>query len=595
MIAEIAGTVGFVAWLGTLWFAVGVIDRSDHARSCADRLRDVLVLLVGESFVLGVLGALYAWTLIALPLLVGGIAFGMRQDRSACFRKLFATPPIALWLLPLVTTTILAWPGFVRPILDGDSMSYHLPNAAAWATAHSVWTATTRYWWYPPASEMAASAVLLIGGPRCLGVVGFAVLLLLALRLTETFREFDCPVWPASLVSVAITTVPIIAQQTGSLQNDVWLAAWLLEGVVAARRIDQTSPAVWAVSLISKPVGWVFAFLGQEVTRTSIVKVALSAIPLSIWFVRDVILYKTVPSLGVSESARELWQSTILAQGGTGLVVLYEAVIHEGPGFLILLALVLVSPFAAPSAPLRMLPLVFALLFLLEPFGYATDVPQLATGASLRFALPALVLASLSLTVPLKRFSAAIAVGAAALTVADVRAYLSIFWNDANVHGAFISGLIVVLIALIPRGFRPAYCAAALTGLLCFAVRTDRSPQRYDDATIARFGLSSHVFEWFVTSRPARIVVWETDGGLVSTVSPATVVIDADALDPCTQARGEHALLLLTVEHETTLARRKERLAEAKQCGPVLFEDDGALVLDPARPVGAKSSSPLQR
>jgi len=313
---DVARTVGFAAWLGTMWFAAASLDRSEGPRSPADAVRDTLLVIVGGAFVLGLCGILTPWALVAWPLCIAAVALATRRDRSSVLRRTFQIEPPSSWLLQIVVVSVLAWPGLVRPILDGDSMSYHLPNAAAWATAHSVWTATTTYWWYPPGSELTASAVLLIGGPRCLGVIGFSIVLLLALRLAETFREHGCAAWPASLVAVAVVTVPIVALQTSSLQNDVWLAAWLLEGIVAMRSSQRAAPS-WAVAAISKPIGFVFAFVGGGITRASIATIGLSAIPLATWIARDAMLHATTRSLGVSESSLGLWESTIAVQGLT--------------------------------------------------------------------------------------------------------------------------------------------------------------------------------------------------------------------------------------------------------------------------------------
>jgi len=583
MIVDVVRTLGFVAWLGALWFAAGSIDRSTGSRSAADAVCDTLLLLLGGAFVLGLCGILTPWALVAWPLCIAAVALVVRRDRAAAVRRIIAIEPHSSWLLQVVVVAVLAWPGLVRPILDGDSMSYHLPNAAAWATAHSVWTATTTYWWYPPGSELTASAVFVIGGPRCLGVVGFATVLLLALRLAETFRAHGCASSPASVVAVAIATVPIVAVQTSSLQNDVWLAAWLLEGIVAARHPLHRAAPSWAVAAISKPIGFVLAFAGEGMTRTTIATAGLSAIPLAIWIARDAILRPTTPSLGVSESSLGLWQSTIAAKGFHGIAVFGTAIAHQGFGLWVMLALVLASPFVAPTAAFRTLPVAYLVLFFFEPFAFANDLPQLATGASLRYALPAIVAGSITLVAPLKRFPRTAAILAAVIAGNQMRANLDIFWNDANVRGAFVVGGIVMLAALLPPRARFAYVAASLTGLLCYATRLDNDPARYDDATILRFGSTSHVFDWVATERPPKIVAWETDGGLFSTVSPTSVVLDADPSEPCRQARREHALLILTVEHDETPARHARLFARARQCGPVAYEDDGAIAIDSRR------------
>ncbi len=566
-----------------MWFAAASLDRSEGPRSPADAVRDTFLVIVGGAFVLGLCGILTPWALVAWPLCIAAVALATRRDRSTVLRRTFQIAPPSSWLLQIVVVSVLAWPGLVRPILDGDSMSYHLPNAAAWATAHSVWTATTTYWWYPPGSELTASAVLLIGGPRCLGFIGFSIVLLLALRLAETFRKHGCATSPASLAAVAIVTVPLIAVQTSSLQNDVWLAAWLLKGIVAARRPLHRAALNWAVAAISKPIGFIFAFAGEGITRTSIATAGFSAIPIAIWIARDAILRATTRPLAISESSLGLWQSTVAARGFEGIAVFGAAIAQQGFGVWVLLALVIASPFAAPTSALRMLPIAYLIFFFFEPFGYTNGLPQLSTGASLRFALPALVAGSLSLSTPLKRFpQTAVILGAVAGGI-QMRAHVEIFWNDANVRGAFVVGGIVMLTALLPRRARSAYVAASLTGLLCYATRLDNDPARYADATISRFGATSHVFDWIAAERPPKMVAWETDGGLFTIVSPASIVLDADASDPCRQARDERALLILTVEHDETAARRVQLLATARQCGPVAYQDDGAVVIDPRR------------
>jgi len=311
-------------------------------------VRDTLLVTVGGAFVLGLCGILTPWALVAWPLCIAAVALATRRDRSTVLRRTFQIAPPSSWLLQIVVVSVLAWPGVVRPILDGDSMSYHLPNAAAWATAHSIWTATTTYWWYPPGSELAASAVFLIGGPRCLGVIGFAIVVLLALRLAETFRRDGCAASPASLAAAAIVTVPLIAVQTSSLQNDVWLAAWLLEGIVAARRPLHRAALNWAVAAISKPIGFIFAFAGEGMTRTSIATAGLSAIPIAIWIARDAILRATTRPLAISESSLGLWQSTVAARGFEGIAVFGAAIAQSHLRWWTMM------PFPSGSAPKAM-------------------------------------------------------------------------------------------------------------------------------------------------------------------------------------------------------------------------------------------------
>ena len=107
-------------------------------------------------------------------------------------------PPYVL----IAALVVVAWPQLVRPLLDGDSLSYHLPNAASWVQAHSLWTTATRYWWYPPASELFASGLYAVASPFALPWCGFGALALLGFRFvrgrathTEP-RRFSPMRWP---------------------------------------------------------------------------------------------------------------------------------------------------------------------------------------------------------------------------------------------------------------------------------------------------------------------------------------------------------------------------------------------------------------
>ena len=93
-------------------------------------------------------------------------------------------------------------------------MSYHLPNAAAWVHAHSMWTTDGRYWWYPPASESFAAGVYAVAGPYAVGWSGVAALALLGARIATWLRE-RCDAAPllADVVAAAVVTAAPLAQQ----------------------------------------------------------------------------------------------------------------------------------------------------------------------------------------------------------------------------------------------------------------------------------------------------------------------------------------------------------------------------------------------
>ena len=134
-------------WLLGLYGAAPAL-RTSARYETADRLRDALVLGIAIPLALGFVHALYpltCWLALAASL----IAAYLRRVPDETPAAASAAPPYLL----AAALAIVAWPPLMRPLLEGDSTSYHLPNAAAWLQAHSLWTEATRYWWYPPASE----------------------------------------------------------------------------------------------------------------------------------------------------------------------------------------------------------------------------------------------------------------------------------------------------------------------------------------------------------------------------------------------------------------------------------------------------------
>ncbi len=170
-----------LAWLALLWYGAGLFSPARRV-DAANRIRDTLFLAVCSAFGLALLGLFYPASCFGIAAAIA--AFRLSRDRR--FPRSVRTSGNSeafAHVLPVVAAAVVSWPGIVRPILDGDSLGYHLPNAASWANAHSLWTTATMYWWYPPGSELFASALFLIGGPTVLGVAGLAALLLLALRV----------------------------------------------------------------------------------------------------------------------------------------------------------------------------------------------------------------------------------------------------------------------------------------------------------------------------------------------------------------------------------------------------------------------------
>jgi hypothetical protein len=95
--------------------------------------------------------------------------------------------------------------------MQGDSIAYHLPNAAAWTVTHSIWTSGTWYWFYPGGSELFAAALFSVAGPAAVALAGFVALLLLAQRLPAFAVRAGFSRLGAGALAVAVITFKPIA------------------------------------------------------------------------------------------------------------------------------------------------------------------------------------------------------------------------------------------------------------------------------------------------------------------------------------------------------------------------------------------------
>ena len=309
----------------------------------------------------------------------------------------------------------VAWPQLMRPLLEGDSLSYHLPNAASWVQAHSLWTTATRYWWYPPASELFAAGLYATSGPFALPWCGFVALALLGFRIAAWARTaFGAPPLLADALAAATVTAYPLAIQAGTLQNDVWLAAFWLESVWALLTAQSATAArALAVTALIKPQGWLFAAIALLATKAKRGLWLTTLAALALWLVHDAILWRHAIVAPASTEYGSLFGSTILAHGLRALAILARVTFAASPFASVALLAALAGPLLARREPrLGWAACAAALLFFALPFGYASSVAQLATGASLRFAAPAVAAGALILATPARR-KAAIAARAA--------------------------------------------------------------------------------------------------------------------------------------------------------------------------------------
>ncbi len=571
-------------WLGGLAYVSPAFGERGGA---ADRLRDALALGVAIPLVLAATGLLFPSACVALLAVAVVIRTRLRPPRlerplaNAGGRRDIAS--LVGRALPSAAVVATSWPMLVRPLMQGDSLGYHLPNAAAWSVTHTLWTTGTWYWWYPGGSELFAAGLFTVAGPLAVCLAGFAALLLLAHRLAAFAERAGFSRFAGGAFAAAVTTIAPIALQGGSLENDVWLAAWLLEVVWALLQERAATPRALAVTGLLKPYGFLFTALAGALGRARGRDLALGFAPIALWLVRDAVLWKTATIDPSALAFPNLAGTTIVAQGLAGLTTLGSALWNAGPGMLVAVVALGATLVASREPLVRWTALGAFAFFLIEPFGFRNDQPQLATGASLRFALPALVLGLVGVLPLLRRVARPLAFGCLALAAYQANEVAAIFANDATTHRWYVAAL-AVGVAIVADALRTRGIATALAGLafVAYAVRlTGSHPIDYYDDLVARGNGPSQLFAWLANDRPAAAVGDHIRIGAITVVSPRTLAINTVQVDPCGEARRAGALLVIADDPPTGAAAFARRRAYGRACGSVRYDDKHALVVAP--------------
>jgi hypothetical protein len=593
--------VAAALWLAGLWYSAALMverrdpDASRWARVAA-RLRDASVLGVGIPLALASFGILSGTACLA-SLALCAIARTIRLPPLRRRITPHVPPPttpasVVGYALPGAAIVSVAWPALVRPLQQGDSLGYHLPNAAAWTVTHTLWTTGTWYWWYPGGSEGFAAGMFAVAGPFAVGLAGFVALLLLAYRIAAFAERAGCSPLPGGAFAAAVVTIPTIALQGGSLENDVWLAAWLLEGVWALREESAVVARTLSVLGLLKPYGFIFAAIAlvaaraspsSRAQRTRAWQVVVGFVPIALWTLRDAVLWRTATIDPGALSVRNLFGTTIVAAGAAGVTTLGQAIANAGPGFTLASIAVVVTLVASRDRMLRIVAFGTLGFFLVEPFGYRNDMPQLATGASLRFAVAALVVGLVGVLPLLRRFPGGLVVVALALVALDVRTVVAIFANDGATHGWYLAALAFAIGAAIDvsrtRGFATTVVA---TALIVYGVRlAGTHPVDYFDDAMSRGQTRSRLFAYLARTRPPRVAGYQVPLGSISIVSPRTLATNTLTADPCTDARRAHALLVVADSPRASDADLATRRSSLRRCGRVLFDDGVSLVIVP--------------
>jgi hypothetical protein len=573
--------------LAALWllglFAAAPALRSSRRYELADRFRDTLVLGVAIPFALGFVHLFYplaCWLVLALTIGIG-IA---RRILAAPSRAQTSKGPVP-WVLAGALIAV-AWPQLMRPLLDGDSLSYHLPNAASWVQTHALWTTVTRYWWYPPGSELFASGIYAVSGPFALPWCGFLALALLGLRVAVWARCINgfSPLLADTLAAATITAYPL-AIQGGTLQNDAWLAAFWLESLWTLRERAKGAAAMrtLAVTTLIKPDGWIFATVAMLARRAPRPVWLAAAGALALWLLRDALLVRSTILAPASTLPQNLLQTAIVAHGVPAFVLLARVAATASPFALLALLAALFGPLIARrDRRLGWAASAAALLFFVMPFSYETAVAQLATGASLRFAAPAIAAGAIALAYPARRAPAIATVLLGLSTLLGVWYVLAIFWNDGGTHIAIVFALLAAtLVALVRTRATWPYAIAFGFAVIATTHLASRHPIDYYNDSLRVESISPGVYRWIATEHPAAIGGWGLRLGVVNVLSPQTRTLDLADAEPCAQAQRETALLVAVAQSDLTADTNRARLERARACGPALYADAIGIVAQP--------------
>jgi hypothetical protein len=548
-----------LVWLAMLWYAAPLLSR--QSLDLPSRLRCMLVLLTAIPLVLAAVHLLALWPLLAVAALLCALRFRFARDTA------FEYNP---WDGLAVAIAFLVAAAYIpRTPDDGDSLAYHLPNAIAWAQSGSLDPTWMRYWWYPGGSEISVAGIIAAGGLWIAGVPSLIAAMMLASRIAMWLRSLDVPAVTAAAMSAAFITISTAAFQTYDAQNDLVLAAWFVESLWMLRTDSWNALLPISILALVKPYGWTYALLAILCTSRPRMLIALA--PLAAWIVHDLLLAPhAIYSLALA-SAHGSWPTTIVGSAPGSLLVLARAVGERGPAAVCCFIAPLFALFArGKERQIAVAGTLSLVLFLLTPFAYDNDMPQLALGWSLRYDLAELAIGALCLAPLARRFPFPFAILAVIGSLAGFARLLFILNHDASILIAFVVAVlagICVLVAFMPRARVAGGFAAAGVGiaLLLYGSGTAyaHAPESYAIVPPRVGGAETQFFAWFRSHAHAAESI-NLRAGTLLMLAPASRVYDADAAE-CVRAKSEKAWIVV--------AKGAQRTQAARSCGSVLFED----------------------
>jgi hypothetical protein len=570
-------------WLLGLWFAAPLLGTDDA--TTAGRLRNVIVLGTSIPFVLALFTVLHAaecWLVLGM---LCALRLALRNTEE--MRQPLTRSDIIAATIGLAALAAVAWPALVHPPMDGDTLAYHLPNAAAWARTGSFWNTDGRYWYYPGGSELFAAPLIAIGALSAVGTTGTLAAALLVLRVTSWSRELGVPAVVAGLLGASIATTHVVVNEAGNLGNDVLLAAFVLEILHAGiRRNWQAAGVAGLMTVLVKPFGVILAGVALLTVRPPW-KLALVAMPFALWMVRDLVLAPHALLPIGSSAGYPLWETTIARHGVDGATTFARAIWHSDLWTLVLTAGLLAAPFT-PVPGIAATGLGAFALFWVLPFGFSDSDPQLATGASLRILLPALACGAIALAPVAARLPIPAAFVALVASVIGIRSTAALFWNDAATRDLWTVAVLVLAVGCamtaLGRAWRPAAAAGLICALLAVAgMRAALHPLGYLDDWLGGPATPTRVFDAIAADHPNAIVTAGVRAGSIVIASPQTRVIDGLDGDELAQARGGRAWLLIARDNSV----RQQLARQSAAAGDVRYEDSAVLLVGASWATGA--------
>ena len=562
----LSGALAFV-YAAALWYCAPLF--SGDRTAIADRLRTAIIIGIAAPGALALLGILYApalWVLLAMLAAV-------RTLRRVPSR---ATPADAALLLALACAWVALWPGLARPLLDGDTLLYHLPNAAAFVQDHTAWTARAPYWLYPPASEIFAAGLLCVSGRWSLPLAGIFPALLIVSRLYTAARNAGAKPAASAALALAFICMPLAAFQTGTLQNDLWLAAFFTELLCAGQ-----GAASFAICALLKPFGWLEAFVAAAAARLPVRSVLLGLLPLAVWILRDGVLLGAGGRAGFSAPP---YLEGIIAAHPIAFLQLAHGIAAVTPQSFVWLALLAPACAFPQTRRYGFAGAASLVIYAFLPLAYRSGATNYALDASsFRFALPALAAGALAGAALIPRAQIAGIVLGYALALWGAYGVLAVYWNDAYTHWSIAVAAAAALAALASprtRGLSVAIITAAALIVAAWSA-SSRAPGFYANWMPGRNGAPTGVFSWIASHRPRSVLAADVRIGAVFMASPHTRVLAAGPAPLCAQAVQKRALLLVGSNEDTGAGELAREFSDARRSCRVLYRDSAAILVRP--------------